>query len=68
MTTINPHIMKLVAIERIADLRRDAAPRPEATAKPRKSRRLTQRAPTTTGAGGRPGGRPLTRSSTEPRT
>jgi hypothetical protein len=41
VTTINSHIMKLVAIERIADLRRDAAPRPEATAKPRKSRRLT---------------------------
>lgn len=42
MTTINPHIMKLVAIERIADLRRDAAPRPQATAKPRKSRRVTR--------------------------
>jgi hypothetical protein len=38
--TINPHIMKLVAIERIADLRRDAAPHPEATAEPRKARRV----------------------------
>ena len=44
MTTINPHIMKLVAIEQIADLRRDAAPRPEATATPRKPRRV-KRAP-----------------------
>jgi hypothetical protein len=44
VTTINPHIMKLVAIERIADLRRDAAPRPEATAKPRKPRRVTRAA------------------------
>lgn len=41
---INPHIMKLVAIERIADLRRDAAPRPEATAEPRKAQRV-KRAP-----------------------
>jgi hypothetical protein len=32
--TINPHIMKLVAAEKAADLRRDVAPRPEATAKP----------------------------------
>jgi hypothetical protein len=37
--TINPHIMKLVATEQIADLRRGAAPRPEATAEPRKARR-----------------------------
>ena len=46
MTTINPHIMKLVAIEQIADLRRGAAPRPEATATatPRSSRRV-ERAP-----------------------
>lgn len=36
--TINPHIMKLVATERIADLRRDAAPHLEATAEPRKAR------------------------------
>ena len=42
--TINPHIMKLVATERIADLRRDAAPRPEAKAKRRKARRV-KRAP-----------------------
>jgi hypothetical protein len=42
--TINAHIMKLVAIERIADLRRGAAPRPEATAKPQAERRV-QRAP-----------------------
>jgi len=38
--TINPHIMKLVATERIADLRRGAAPRPEATAKPQAERRV----------------------------
>jgi hypothetical protein len=38
--TINPHIMKLVAIEQVADRRRDAAPRPEATAEPRKPRRV----------------------------
>ncbi|MGA8335213.1 MAG: hypothetical protein WB761_10745 [Solirubrobacteraceae bacterium] len=38
--TINPHIMNLVAIERIADLRRDAARHPEATAEPRKARRV----------------------------
>jgi hypothetical protein len=44
VTTINPHIMKLVAIEQIADLRRGAAPRPEATATPRRSRRV-KRAP-----------------------
>lgn len=42
--TINPHIMKLVAAQRIADLHRDAAPRPEATAKRRKTRRV-KRAP-----------------------
>jgi hypothetical protein len=44
VTTIHPHITKLVAIERIADLRRDAAPRSEATAKPRTPRRV-KRAP-----------------------
>jgi len=44
VTTINPHTMKLVAIERIADLRRDAAPRPEATAAPRNPRPV-KRAP-----------------------
>jgi hypothetical protein len=38
--TIDPHIMKLVATERIADLRRDAAPRPEAKANRRKARRV----------------------------
>jgi hypothetical protein len=38
--TINPHIMKLVATERIANRRRDAAPQPEATAEPRKARRV----------------------------
>ncbi|HUA03442.1 MAG TPA: hypothetical protein VMB27_06025 [Solirubrobacteraceae bacterium] len=37
--TINPHIMKLVAAEKAADLHRDAAPRPEATAKPAPRRR-----------------------------
>ena len=40
MTTINPHITQLVATERIADLRRAAAPRPEAKAEPRQSRRV----------------------------
>jgi hypothetical protein len=40
VTTINPHIMKLVAIEQIADLRRGAAPRPETTATPRQPRRV----------------------------
>jgi hypothetical protein len=40
MTTINPHILKLVAIERIAHLHRDAAPRPKATAAPRNPRRV----------------------------
>ena len=44
MTTINPHIMKLVAMQRIADLRRDAALRFEATAKPRTPRGV-KRAP-----------------------
>jgi hypothetical protein len=44
VTTINPHIVTLVAIERIADLRRAAAPRPEATATPRQPRRV-KRAP-----------------------
>jgi hypothetical protein len=44
VTIINPHITKLVAIERIADLRRGAAPRPEAWATPRKPRRV-KRAP-----------------------
>jgi hypothetical protein len=37
--TINPHIMQLVAAEKAADLRREAAPRPEATAKATDSRR-----------------------------
>lgn len=32
--TINPYIVKLVAAEKAADLRREAAPRPEAKAKP----------------------------------
>ncbi len=44
MTTINPHIMELLAIQRIAELRRDTTPRPEAPAKPRKARRV-KRAP-----------------------
>ncbi len=44
MTINNPHIMKLVATERIADLRRDAAPHPETTAKPRKARRVKRAA------------------------
>jgi hypothetical protein len=42
--TINPHILNLVATERIADLRRDAAPHPKATAEPRKARSV-KRAP-----------------------
>jgi hypothetical protein len=37
--TINPHIMKLVAAEKATDLRREAAPRPGATAKPARTRR-----------------------------
>jgi hypothetical protein len=44
VTTINPQIMKLVATERIADLHRDAAPRPEARATPRTAVRV-KRAP-----------------------
>jgi hypothetical protein len=36
----NPHIRQAIAAERIADLRRDAAPRPEATAKAPRSRRF----------------------------
>jgi hypothetical protein len=42
--TINPHIMKLVAAEKAADLRREAAPRPEATAKPASGRRQRKQA------------------------
>lgn len=42
--TINPYIMKLVAVEKAADLRRNTAPRPEATAKAAPGRR--QRAQT----------------------
>ncbi|HTT27120.1 MAG TPA: hypothetical protein VMG37_01815 [Solirubrobacteraceae bacterium] len=37
--TINPHIMKLVAVEKAADLSRDVAPRPEGTAKAAPRRR-----------------------------
>jgi hypothetical protein len=41
--TINPYIVKLVAAEKAADLRREAAPRPEAKAKPAAGRRQRAR-------------------------
>ncbi len=42
--TINPYIVKLVAAEEAADLRGEAAPRPEAKAKPATGRRQRARA------------------------
>lgn len=42
--TINPYIVKLVAAEKAADLRREAAPRPEAKAEPATGRRRRARA------------------------
>ncbi|MBV9335643.1 MAG: hypothetical protein JO243_07085 [Solirubrobacterales bacterium] len=40
MTVVNPHIIKAIATERIADLRHGAAPRPEETSRARRMRRL----------------------------
>lgn len=40
--TINPHIMKAIAEQRIADLHREAAPRPEAKPDAKQTRRLGQ--------------------------
>lgn len=51
MSVVNTHIMMAIAAERIADLHRDAAPRPEPTARamrrrrPRRSAKRTQTAP-----------------------
>ena len=39
MTVVNPHTMKVIAEERITDLHRDAAPRPEAAPKAKRTRR-----------------------------
>jgi hypothetical protein len=39
VTVVNPHTMMAIAAERIADLHRDAAPRPEAPAKAKRTRR-----------------------------
>jgi hypothetical protein len=39
VTGVNTHTMMAIAAERIADLHRDAAPRPEATAKDKRRRR-----------------------------
>ncbi len=39
MTVVNSHTMIAIAAERIADLHRDAAPRPEATPKAKRTRR-----------------------------
>ena len=39
MTVVNPHLMKVVAQERITDLHRHAAPRPEAAPKAKWTRR-----------------------------
>jgi hypothetical protein len=47
VTLTNPHIRNAIATERIADLRRDAAPRPDATTKPRRMRRFKRSAKTT---------------------
>jgi hypothetical protein len=43
----NPHIRKAIATERVADLRRGAAPRPEATAKTGRMRRFKRSAKAT---------------------
>lgn len=49
MSLTNPHIRAAISNERIADLRRDAAPRPEATAEtPRKRRFKRSAKPTQT--------------------
>ena len=39
MTVVNPHVMKVIAEERITDLHRYAAPRPEAAPKAKWTRR-----------------------------
>lgn len=39
MTVVNPHILMAIAAERIADLHRDAALRPEVPAKAKRTRR-----------------------------
>ncbi len=44
MNLTNPHIRAAIATERIAELRRDAAPRPEATAKTGRRRRFKRSA------------------------
>jgi hypothetical protein len=43
----NPYIRQAIAAERIADLRRDAAPRPEPTARPGRKRRFKRPAKAT---------------------
>jgi hypothetical protein len=42
--TVNPHIMKAIAEQRIADLRREAVPRPEAKPKDTRTLRLKRSA------------------------
>lgn len=44
MNLTNPHMRQAIAAERIADLRRDAALRPEATAKTGRMRRFKRSA------------------------
>lgn len=44
MNLANPHIRKAIATERIADLRRDATARPEATARTGRKRRFKRSA------------------------
>ena len=40
MTVVNTHIRKALADERIADLRRDAVPRPESSQPAKRTRRF----------------------------
>jgi hypothetical protein len=42
--TVNPHIMKAIAEQRIADLRSEAAPRPEAKPNASRARRFKRSA------------------------
>jgi hypothetical protein len=44
VTIVSPHIVKVIAEERITDLHRDAAPRPEATPRAKRTRRLKRSA------------------------
>jgi hypothetical protein len=44
VTIVNPHIIKVIADERITDLRRDATPRPEENPKARRTLRLRRSA------------------------